>query len=203
LDFLLTDLDEAAVSYHTPFREHAMEKLGKWICPNGPSCYSMTDWLGVKKREDVLDLIRDFNSNACGRFERLPAKPGAQEAIANLSSLGYKIVAISSCGTDPKTVSARKRNAWNLFGDAVSDIHCVNTNSEKRDLLQQYPPSPWIEDHPGNAQMGLEFGHKPFLMESSHNKDAILTPSVRRVSDWHNLHALLVEELSSTIQYEV
>lgn len=197
MEYLLVDWDEAVVQYHAPFRERMMERLGRPICPNGPSDYSMTDWLGVQTRDEVAELIREFNSNACGTFENLPPKPGSQEAVQQLMSQGHRVIVISSCGDDPKTVAAREKNVTSLLGTGVEAIHCVASNQGKRDLLHQYPPSPWVEDHPENAKLGLQFGHRPFLMRSSHNHDAVVTPSVTRVNDWHELFPLLDAELNA------
>ena len=83
----------------------------------------------------------------------------------------YQFVVITSLSLDPWAQLARKDNLLNLFGPAIKDVICLDTDADKDEALEQYRDSGlfWLEDKPANARLGVELGLKSVMMIHNHN----------------------------------
>ena len=81
-----------------------------------------------------------------------------------------------------------------MFGKtAFSKVVCLDTGADKHDALREYNNSGcwWIEDKPENADVGLEYGLKPLLMEHGHNMMADVHYPI--VKNWEDIYRLVTK----------
>jgi uncharacterized HAD superfamily protein len=124
-------------------------------------------------------MVWDFHNHM--EFTKLEPLAGSQQAIADLNQT-HALVVITACGQDPTIARYRRENLKNCFGDVFEEIICVNHSIDKAFWLNQYPPSYWVEDHQKNANMGVEFAHKSFLISAPYNKNKVVKKEVIVVS---------------------
>ncbi len=116
---------------------------------------------------DVNDLVQEFHTSAS--FEHLQPLPGAVSAVKHLAEW-FPLVVITACGTHPQTAHMRRKNLEHVFGAVFEQVWLTDTFEEKNQYLAQYAPSYWVEDHGGNAELGLKFGHTCMLVNAPHNQ---------------------------------
>lgn len=128
---------------------------------------------------DVNDLVQEFHTSTS--FEHLQPLLGAVSAVKHLAEW-FPLVVITACGTHPHTAHMRRKNLAHVFGDVFEDVWLTDTFEQKNKYLAQYAPSYWVEDHGGNAELGLKFGHTCMLVDAPHNQESV-NPSVIRVDN--------------------
>ena len=190
---VLLDCDGVLLDWIAGFRVFAEDRLGRALCPVGPTRFDMFEWLGVKGRDEVLPLIVEFNGGACGGFGRLPLMPGAREAMETMRAAGRELHVITACSEDETVRALRRSNLLDAFGDVFAEVHCVGLSESKRLLLDEHVEGVWVEDKFENAVEGAESGHDAYLLRHSYNRhqeDGTVIPRLRWVDDWAEIAAL-------------
>ncbi len=105
-------------------------------------------------------------------FKTIPAIPNTIKALKTLHETGWRFIAITATGQDCPTQDldlVKQNRLENLkihFGDIFEDIHIISVIGSKKDILEQYAPTWWLEDSLKHANDGLSAGHKPILMST-------------------------------------
>jgi hypothetical protein len=154
------------------FQIFAEQRLGRRLDPAGPPDFDLHHWLGLSSFAQAIPLIEAFNSGVGGYFGKLPALPGAVEAIKTFANQGRDLHIITACSTCEDAIAQRLQNLKDIFGDAFASIHCVGLRDSKRPLLDRFKPATWVEDKLENGIEGKASGHKTYLIRSSHNAAA-------------------------------
>jgi FMN phosphatase YigB (HAD superfamily) len=149
----------------------------------------MEDWLSITS-EQKKSLLIEFNTTY-EYFGRLEPYHNAKEYVAKLYEHGYKLVVITACPDDDKTRLARQNNLELHFGPAIGDIHCVGVGFSKKEILQKYEPTFWVEDTTRHALVGADLGHKSLLINRRHNIRDELPESIIRVNDWKDIYHII------------
>ena len=182
--YILLDVDEVLLKWIDSFRQYLIASH-KFKLKNIPWDWSLTDWLKCDEAE-VRRLVHLFNHTS-KEFGRLEPCDGAIDGIKSLISMGFTLVAITSCSSRARTISRRVKNLQDIFGDIFEDIICLELGASKTDYLKQYPRgSIWIEDNHKNAVEGLFCGHRPILLDRPHNRK-FKNPWVFRCKTWEDI----------------
>lgn len=190
---LLTDVDGVLLDWATAFRKWAAEQLG----PLPPS--DVTDpnyahqWIGMSFEEGHQFIQRFQHSE---HLRDIPAYQDALEQLPALQRAGYRIIAISGCGTNPTTVDNRWHNLRTVFGDIFSDFIPLFYLQTKKDALARYARGVWVEDAPYHALSGHELGHRTFFMHRNLHPVPDNAP-YEPVTDWHCVFNRLVDPTAS------
>ncbi len=129
--------------------------------------------------EESAQLVHDFFETS--HFSELPAIEGSVEAVQSLYRDGWRFIAISAC---PSSVGAeaRKSNLENVFNIPFEEVHLTGFGGCKREILSQFKPTIWVEDHVGHANVGHELGYRSYLLTHKHNKG--VRTDAFRMDDW-------------------
>jgi uncharacterized HAD superfamily protein len=79
-----------------------------------------------------------------------------------------------------------------VFGEGVfKSLHVLPLHANKTIELEKYKDSGlfWIEDKPSNAELGINLGLQPLLMDAPYNKD--YNGAVRRVNNWKEIYSIV------------
>ena len=138
-------------------------------------------------------LVRQFNESAAIGF--LPALRDAVYYVKRLhEEHGYTFRCITSLSLDKNAYKLRKMNLEKLFGEtAFEELVCLGTGADKDEALEQYRDSGlyWIEDKLSNAQLGLDLGLKPILIEHGFNMDEDIPEGMQKVVNWKEIYEIL------------
>ncbi len=156
--------------------------------------YDLSDRYGFGL-EEANQLVWDFHTHES--FSQIPALPGAKEALTKLHEY-FTIVAITACGNDDTIMKYREQNLHHLFPHMFSEINFTNSGPAKRAHLARFPHSHWIEDHPRNAQLGLEYGHACYLVDAPYNRLDRLH-QVMRVQDVSQAADIILSQTQSKV----
>lgn len=183
---VLIDCDDVLLDWQRGFRSWLRDIHGIRPHPSGPTSWQMTGWLGLPEA-DCLYLVKQFNAST--DFGCLPPIPDAVNAIANLRKDGRLLYVITSCGTDPTTISMREQNLLSAFGDVFAEVIGVPLGVSKQTHLATFEPSIWVEDNYHNALSGLHHGHRTFMLRRNHNRydEANSHDMITWVDDWWEL----------------
>lgn len=179
----MIDCDDVLLDWQQGFRSHLFNRHAIRAPAEGPSSWSLAEWLGISEQR-CLDLITEFNASQ--QFGELAPMPGAFSAVQRLARQGYRLTVLTSCSDDPVIVDRRKENLRRVFGGAFDRIICVGLLESKRTWLDVLRPGIWIEDNYRNALMGKDAGNKTFVMRRSHNRadEATSDPHLIWCDDW-------------------
>ncbi len=185
-DIILLDVDDVLLDWFSGF-ERYMVHLGY-----GPE-ESHDQWdldkvFNFPKKEKT-SLISNFNTS--WEFGTLAPLPGAKKGLNRLKKEGFRFVAITSCSTNPTTISLRKTNLFWCFGDVFEAVHCLNLGESKETHLADYRPTWWVEDKFENAVAGLKFGHRSILINKAHNENEV-HEDIIRVKAWNQITKLIL-----------
>jgi hypothetical protein len=188
--FILIDADDCCISWLTSFRKFAECQLNKKL-DTIPNEFYLATWLDLSDK-DTRELISEFN-DFHEDFENLEPYRKSEIYLPLIKNeLNYNIVVISACSDNPNTKLRRSRHLVKTFGNIFSEIHCVKDSPSKKQILELYTPTIWIDDHYGNAKLGMEAGHKSYLMRQPYNeKYKELDPSIQYVEDWGQVYNIL------------
>lgn len=168
---LIVDVDDTILDWIGSFRSFMSERLGRDIegVPNG---WDMSSWLGIPA-DMVVRHIQDHNMSA--HFGCLLPIHGAQETLLEAREREIPIHVITSCSTDPVTVSRRHDNLLTVFGDVFSSITCLDLDKPKASELSRVldldGAGIWVEDNHMKALEGHMLGHQAFVLRRGHNRD--------------------------------
>lgn len=188
---ILTDADGVILdwewAFHVWMQEHGYQRQ-----KNAPLKYDIKKQYGIIE-EDAKEKVRIFNESAAIGF--LPGLRDAQYYVKRLhEEHGYQFHLITSLSKDHNAQKLRVMNVEKLFGKtAFARYIFLDTGEDKDEALQEYKNSGcwWIEDKIVNAEVGLELGLRPLLMEHGHNMDFEHT-EIPRVKNWKEIYELIV-----------
>lgn len=189
---ILTDVDGVLLDYEQGFRQWMKECHGYSFNPAAAHDYRMSERYGIDDSK-VLQLIQQFNESP---HELQPLRD-AQSSVRYLhDTLGYKFIAITSFGTEEKSVQHRGALLERHFGSVFDDIICLPLASGKQDTLTRWANSGlhWIEDYPKNAQVGKYCGLCSILMQHDYNQTFDHTKDeIHLASDWQDVVDIIKE----------
>lgn len=168
---VVADTDGVSLDYVTGLREFYNAKYGKQIRGQNP-LWEMSTWLETSP-EEAFKVMIEFAQH--WRFSCLDAMPGAETVLHQLVRDDIKIINVTACGTDERTVNSRKANLWHRFGDIFEATHFVGLNESKTDILKdidsKYNILAFLDDKPANLYDAHEIGIlNTILMRQVHNK---------------------------------
>lgn len=181
MTLILTDVDDTCLEFARPFQDY-VEANGVPTYGQLREMYSLETFMRLT-REAAIEHLAGF---ASANGDRYPAEECARTVLPQLHADGYRFVAVTACGLDPVFRLKRVRNLERQFGFRFDDVHVVDLGAGKAEILAEYEPAIWVEDHFGHAVVGAELGHRTFLMDRVYNRDKE-HPLVTRVRDWHEL----------------
>jgi len=184
-NIILVDIDGCCLDWLGAFIVYMKHQGHEWDYSLGePQQYNLAPHFHLDNSVIETNIVK-FNT---GHWEFGTLKPikGATAGINKLVDWGYKLVAITSCSTNPLTVALRKANLYNYFGDVFDAVHCVDMMESKRTHLADYEPTYWIEDHVNNCADGLKYGHTCLLLKQLWNETAS-HPDLVRCDDWSEI----------------
>lgn len=183
---IIVDCDQVLVDHTTAFRGYVNEIRGTSV-EGHPNEWSYIDWLGLENLEEANALVGAFSKTPL--FGALPAMAGAQQAIQDLSLDGYKIICVTACGDHHMTTVLRRTNLYNLFGNAISEIHFTTLDHGKADIIneicERYDVLTFIDDNPLHIEEAVGIDN-PILMKAPHNRKwRSNNTTVQTAYDWH------------------
>ena len=188
---ILTDVDGVLLDWEWAFNVW-MQEHGFELTDGYQYEYDMATRYGISK-EQVRKLIRTFNESAAIGF--LPVLRDAMYWVKRLHEQhGFTFHCITSLSLDQNAGKLREMNLQKMFGKtAFSKVVCLDTGADKHDALREYNNSGcwWIEDKPENADVGLEYGLKPLLMEHGHNMMSDVRYPI--VKNWEDIYRLVTK----------
>jgi hypothetical protein len=186
---ILVDCDGVLVNWNKSFHP--------WITSLGYTQkthhdYRITQRYGIDK--GTADrLVSDFNHS--DRIVGLDPLPDAVNVVRELHFRhGFDFVVISSLSDDPLAGVRRKVNLYKHFGvEPWIQIRCIGCDEPKDGELERFKGSNffWIEDKAENAELGLEYGLRPILLDAPYNQH-LSNPKVHRFSDWTQIRNHLI-----------
>lgn len=190
---ILTDADGVLLNWEYAFTCW-MEQHGHTQIENGNLEYDMAKRYGITK-EQSDKLVKLFNESAAIGF--LPALRDAMYYVKRLhEEHGYVFHCITSLSTDANAGKLREMNLRKLFGrTAFEKVVCLETGGDKDEALEEYKDSGlyWIEDKIQNAELGLDCGLKPILVEHGFNMH-YNNPNIAKVLNWRDIYNIITGE---------
>lgn len=162
------DCDGVLLDWTRGFRHWVFAAHGIKPSASGPRSWSLFSWLGLPEAR-CFELIQEFNASQA--FGELYALPGANECIAKLKARGHKLTVLTSCSDDPVALKRRKDNLSREFDGGFERVICLPLRESKKAWLDVLRGGIWIEDNYKNAMMGVEAGHKTFMLRHLHNAE--------------------------------
>jgi hypothetical protein len=189
---ILTDADGVLLNWEYAFTCW-MEQHGHTQVENANFLYDIGKRFGLESNNMGHRLVRQFNESAAIGF--LPALRDAVYYVKRLhEEHGYTFRCITSLSLDKNAYKLRKMNLEKLFGEtAFEELVCLGTGADKDEALEQYRDSGlyWIEDKLSNAQLGLDLGLKPILIEHGFNMDEDIPEGMQKVVNWKEIYEIL------------
>lgn len=171
---ILTDIDGVMLDWVSEF-DHFIKETQGWNLPEGGhETYDLSIAYDVP-RKDIQKLIREYNNSHF--MSSLSPLRDAVDGVDNLRSRGYEFHAITSFNSNEQAIAWRNENIESVFGKgAITDMVCLRMGSGKRNALLAAASKLgtglyWLEDHPGNAETGLEIGFRSILFSHPYNTD--------------------------------
>ena len=188
---ILTDVDGVVLNWEYAFHQwvkrHGLERS---VEDEHRFTYDLHVQYQVE-RPVIKKMIREFNESAAIGF--LPPHRDAIHYIRKLHEKhGFVFKAITSLSTDPAAGQLRRENLNKLFGDTVFEsVECLDTGADKDGALLPYKDSGyiWVEDKVENAEVGLELGLVPLIMEHAHNMH--YEGDCTLVKNWQEIYELV------------
>ena len=190
---ILTDVDGVLLDWETAFEEYAIAQ-GYVFNENQRIVYSMGEQLGIG-HEEASKLIGAFNHSE--EFGRIAPFRDSIEYIKRFKDEGWRFIAITTAGEHPDTWSLRRANLNAVFGtDAIDELYVLPLHGDKGVELVKYKDSGlfWIEDKPSNAVLGYQYGLRPLLMSTAHNRG--YHGGVWRVNTWNDIYRIINDTVS-------
>ena len=191
---ILVDADGVLLNWEYAFAIW-MEQHGHEKQPGAEFVYDIGDRYGIS-REQGSKLIKLFNESAAIGF--LPPLRDAMYYVKRLhEEHGYVFHCITSLSNDVNAQRLREMNLNKLFGEtAFERVTCLETGADKNYALEEYAGSGcwWVEDKPENAEVGLDLGLHPLLMEHGHNMD-YNNPVISRVKNWREIYGIVTSHM--------
>ncbi len=189
---LYTDIDLTVLDFNGPFEDYLIERGVDIPAPGHLEGHCrLSEAIDVSVEEEAMFVADFFRSDF---YYRLPALEDAAEAVQRLYSDGWSFVAISACPDEKSVLEGRKTNLEAALGIPFRAVHSTGINGCKREVLSNFAPSVWVEDHYLNAVSGHQLGYQTFLIDQKHNRHHVAP--MPRVNSWKEIVAHLCMENS-------
>ncbi len=190
---ILTDCDGVLLQWEDAFEQFVLSK-GHERVPDTETEYSMAIRYGITVKQAQL-YIKEYNeSDAMASLEPFA---DSVEYVAELASLGFRFIAVTSLSDHPDAKIHRTQNLKNLFGDVFDDVVCLKMGASKAHVLMQWADTGyfWIEDHMRQAEAGHEVGLRTVLINHPYNSHyrTDLFPIVSHESPWEEIYHLVCD----------
>jgi hypothetical protein len=163
---ILSDVDGVIVDWLAAFR-HWMEKEHGQVMSEIRSFDLLVKYPQMEPQE-VFDCINEFNNSNV--IASLIPTNDSFEVVNDLAAKGFTFIAITSLSDKPEALANRTANLNHYFPGAFSEVICLKTGIKKDETLAKYHTALcWVEDHPKNADAGVELDIPSFLMTQEHN----------------------------------
>lgn len=182
---IVVDCDGVLLNWEHTFRYWMKTKgyKAKYVSYNVSEMYEISE-------TEALRQISYFSESAAIGF-----LPPLRDSIKYVRKLheehGYVFHCITSFGNDQYAMRLREENLKRVFGESVFErIVCLGCGEDKTEALKRYNDSGfvWIEDKPENAEVGLQLGLRPFLINHNYNEKAELSNGIVRVNNWKEIY---------------
>lgn len=177
---ILTDVDGVLLSWDDAFHDW-MRKSGHTRVQTG--IYAIHDSYDIVESR-AMAAVEEFNNSE--DIGRLPPFRDAVEGVTALVDQGYVFDAITAFGTDPLAIQRRQANLDTVFGAGAWDkLISTELTGTKDPELAVYAGTGyfWIDDKPGNCDVGLKYGLCVIIMDHPHNQ-WYDNPNVKRAGSW-------------------
>lgn len=142
--------------------------------------------------DNGADLVVQFNESV--HMKKLAPLRDAIKYVKKLhEEHGYVFQVISSISKDDYVQALRTEHLSEMFSESVFESFTyLDVGQDKYDVLQEYRDTEcwWIEDQPGNAEIGNRLGLKAVLMDHEYNKSS----DIHRVNNWKEIYDLITGE---------
>lgn len=188
---ILTDVDGVLLNWNSAF-EYFMAKNGYLLLDDNKNRYSLSKRFGITR--DVMDeYVNEFNQSKM--ISNLKPFRDSEHYVKQLSSEGYRFIAITNVGVSIKTTEYRTENLISCFGDIFDDIICLPLGTSKYEILSKWEESGlyWIEDKFSNALDGHSIGLNAILVDHEYNRDFSTTrfPRVSNETPWKEIYDII------------
>lgn len=186
---ILTDVDDVLFDWTGDFTRWVKTETQYRPESQLSEFWNIEEWLGISL-EESHELVNTFN-NSPDHWPHFKAIEHSKKAIDDLTSQGWKFIAITACGKDEWIAEKRWENLNREYPNSFIDLHCVGVNESKVDILKTYSPTYWVEDKFKNAVDGADLGHKSFLIDYPHSRSAH-DERVIRVKSWKEIRDYII-----------
>lgn len=199
LKLILTDIDECVLRYHETFESWVRKnpRLLDILAIPMPKASShlhlkqdMEEWFGIT--HDRVSILIDIFSRS-EQFRDIPPGWESETYIPRLHGMGYQFIAITSAGGSDIVKESRTRNIEKYFPKMFLAVHCLPWTESKEDILKIYRKSWWVEDRVHNAELGLKYCHKPFIITNTHNLGD-LPQGIKRAKSWKQIYECVTSD---------
>ena len=201
MKLILTDVDgvllEWVQSFQTWIRTNHPELQ---LNPDWRALYTIHDWYGLEMMGGH-DLVYEFNNSEA--IKNMLPYGDAPDYVVRLANAGYDFIAITSMGAKEEAIEWRKQNLKAWFGGAITRLIVTPLHDDKSEYLQEFQPAIWIEDKPGNAEVGFKLGHRTYLMSHGHNGNHFTSMGITRVDGWKEIYDSIMAENHGTVQMAI
>ena len=180
---ILTDVDETILQYSDAMQRYLEQKHGMFTDKRLRDYHNMQAIFGLDI-PTLLGLVKEFHVSEGMRY--LEPEPCAKEVLPQLYKQGYRFIAISACHDDPITVAHRIHNLREAFGFEWEEVICTGLKWSKKEALEKYTPTIWVDDLMRHASTGADLGYRSFLLDRPHNRSTEY-PGVTRVNNWYEI----------------
>jgi 5'(3')-deoxyribonucleotidase len=178
--YILTDIDDTIVSFNSRYI-HFLEDEGHIeLCPNTHDVLDVSKDL-LTDAETIINQFQETNF-----FSDLKPFKCAHTVLPVMKEHGYVVVGISAAQNTYMSLRNRKINMQRYFPDVFDDIIHVNHKNNKRQYLERFPESIWVEDLYENAVVGAECGHRSYYLLNG-STPIYRTDSVIQVENWFEI----------------
>lgn len=182
---ILTDVDGVLLNWLDPFLEFMDTRKERKVGEQHLDFHKLENLYVDTDHHDIDAAIEEFNNS--DNFGKLPSIKKADLNVNQLYCAGFDIVAITSSNTNNRSTKLRTHNLIDLYGGIFQDIIFVERRQSKQDILAEFMPSYWVEDHYPNAIHGVEVGHQAIVIKHIYNRKHWDSPIVDWVEDWSEI----------------
>lgn len=156
---ILCDIDGCLLQYLSKLPEFLKKKnidhrtatkayaWGEFLTP--------TQLTGLPEKE-AYELLEEYNSSKYIKY--LTPFSDAIQSV-NLLKQEYDFIAVTALGRSDECVNYRKENLDFWFPGAFSKVLTVGIEESKKEYLEQYKPTFFIDDSPEHVLMAKQCGH--------------------------------------------
>lgn len=156
---ILCDIDGCVLSWPSKLPEFFVKK-GLDPAP-AIRAYAWGEFLspvqltGLPKKQ-AFELLEEYNSSKYIKY-LTPFSDAIQ--VVNLLKHEYNFIAVTALGRSEECVKYRKENLDFWFPGAFTEVLAVGIEESKKEYLQQFQPTFFIDDSPEHIYDAKELGH--------------------------------------------